>query len=229
LDINFKKFVTGFLLISLFFPFSFSNVEAESILVSGTEVTYEIEEGTVTSIELDPDFIELLVNIITTGDGTLQISIPRILLDAKFDVIDDIFFVIIDGFETEYVELVDVENSRTILIPFFLGDKQIEIIGTDALEVVFEEQEIKIPQWIKNDALWWSEDLIQDSDFVLGIQFLITEGIMKIPPTESGSNSGIEIPDWIKNNAGWWAADLISDQEFVSGIQFLITNGIMSV
>jgi len=37
-----------------------------------------------------------------------------------------------------------------------------------------------IPTWIKNNAGWWAEGRIGDSDFVSGIQFLITEGIMQI-------------------------------------------------
>jgi len=37
-----------------------------------------------------------------------------------------------------------------------------------------------IPTWIKNNAGWWAENKIGDSDFVQGIQYLIKEGIMKI-------------------------------------------------
>ena len=88
--------------------------------------------------------------------------------------------------------------------------------------------EITIPEWIKNNA-GWSEGLIGDSDFVLGIQFLIKEGIMTIPETQSNGEGSQEIPDWIKNNAGWWSEGLIGDSDFVSGIQWLITNGIMKI
>ena len=38
----------------------------------------------------------------------------------------------------------------------------------------------EIPQWIKNNAGWWADGSISDSDFVQGIQFLIKEGIMRI-------------------------------------------------
>jgi len=88
-----------------------------------------------------------------------------------------------------------------------------------------------IPVWIKNNAGWWATDQIEDSDFVLGIQFLINEKIMKLPPSEEGSSSeqAAEIPDWIKNNAGWWSDGLITDTDFVSGIQWLITNGIIKL
>ena len=39
----------------------------------------------------------------------------------------------------------------------------------------------KIPDWIKNNAGWWADGAIDDDSFVQGIQFLIKEGIMKIP------------------------------------------------
>ena len=53
---------------------------------------------------LDPDFIELMITMDTSDDGTIEITIPRDLLDAKFESSDDIFFVLVDGFETDYAE-----------------------------------------------------------------------------------------------------------------------------
>jgi len=92
------------------------------------------------------------------------------------------------------------------------------------------ETSLDIPSWIKNNAGWWADDQIGDSDFVSGIQFLINQGIMKIPVTTPGTGTGSdEIPSWIKNNAGWWASGQISDKDFVSGIQYLIENGIMKI
>jgi len=88
----------------------------------------------------------------------------------------------------------------------------------------------EIPSWIKNNAGWWADGSIDDNSFVQGIQFLIKEGIMQIPPTSQGPGSGTnEIPSWIKNNAGWWADGSIDDNSFVQGIQFLIKEGIMSI
>ena len=42
------------------------------------------------------------------------------------------------------------------------------------------EKKKDIPSWIKNNAKWWSEGSIGDNDFVQGIQYLITHGIMKV-------------------------------------------------
>ena len=87
-----------------------------------------------------------------------------------------------------------------------------------------------IPSWIKNNAGWWADGAIDDDSFVQGIQFLIKEKIMQIPPTSQGSGGNSnEIPSWIKNNAGWWADGAIDDDSFIQGIQFLITEGIMSI
>jgi len=221
--------------ISLLFSISLviSSAEAVSFVLENQNIDYEIEGGTVADMFIDSDFLELIVEIDSTADGILQISFPRTVLDAKFNNADDIFFVIVDGFDTEYIEITNGANSRTLIIPFFIGDTQIEIIGTDVLELgieeIFSQTEIEIPIWVKNNAGWWADDLIGDTDFVSGIQYLITEGIMTIPVTQSGTSTSQEIPAWIKNNAGWWADDLIGNADFVSGIQYLISEGIMNI
>ena len=85
-----------------------------------------------------------------------------------------------------------------------------------------------IPNWVKNNAGWWRDGHINDNSFVQGIQFLIKEGIMQIPPTTQGSG-GSEIPDWIKDNAGWWAEDKISNGDFIYGINYLVNQGIIII
>ena len=89
--------------------------------------------------------------------------------------------------------------------------------------------EIVIPSWIKNNAGWWADGQIEKSDFVGGIQFLIKENILQIPPTAQGSSSDNVIPDWIKIVAGYWATDQISDSEFVVALQYLIEQGIVVI
>lgn len=90
-------------------------------------------------------------------------------------------------------------------------------------------EDLKIPSWIKNNALWWSEGQIGDSDFIKGIQYLIQNGIMKIPTSNVNVTKSNVIPTWIKNNAAWWANGTITDNDFVSGIQYLIQSGIINV
>jgi hypothetical protein len=221
------SFVFSLILISSSIQYSLADTGVVSI--DSHDIKYDINNAEIESVFLDPDFFELIITMTAQDDGTVEITIPRDLLDAKFDLSDDIFFVLVDGFETDYVESESNSNSRTLVIPFFSGDSVIEIIGTHTLNPFIPSPEIKIPNWIKNNAGWWSTDLIDDIEFVSGIQYLIKEGIMTIPQTQSGQSTNQDIPNWIKNNAGWWADGLIEDTEFVSGIQYLITNGIIRV
>src|SRR3990172_7637304 len=90
--------------------------------------------------------------------------------------------------------------------------------------------EIKIPDWVRNNAKWWSEGSIGDKDFASGIQFMIKEGIIKIPTTKNEqSTQDIKIPDWVRNNAKWWSEGSIGDKDFASGIQYLVKAGIINV
>ena len=91
------------------------------------------------------------------------------------------------------------------------------------------EPVIVIPDWIKVYAGWWADEQINDSAYLLGIQYLIKEGIMVIPSTEMSESSGSQVPVWIKNNAGWWASGQIDDITYVSGIQYLVKVGIIKV
>ena len=104
------------------------------------------------------------------------------------------------------------------IIPVF-SQSNAENVGSD------------IPPWVKNNAEWWSQGLIDDSDFISGIEFLIQNDIMQISTVSSSISSGgdKEIPSWIRNNADWWSQGLISDDDFVKGIQYLVEHGIIQI
>ncbi len=104
--------------------------------------------------------------------------------------------------------------------------------STQAVLSVFGKTnvEIIIPQWIKNNADWWSQGLIGDDDFILALEYLIQEKIMVVPPSEPSSESQLPfVPNWIKDTAGWWAQGKVSDSDFVNGIQYMISNGYIKV
>jgi len=89
--------------------------------------------------------------------------------------------------------------------------------------------ETSIPAWIKNNAGWWATDQIDDSSFLQGIQYLVQNNIIVIPPTDAGSESSGTVPEWVKNTAGWWADGTIDDGTFVNAIQYLIKQGLIQV
>jgi len=94
-----------------------------------------------------------------------------------------------------------------------------------------KESNLAVPEWIKDNAKWWSEGQIGDSDFTNGIQFMIQENIISIPdlPEQASETAEEKVPDWIRNNAGWWANGLISEDDFVNGIKYLVGQGIIRV
>ena len=103
----------------------------KKIHVDGTDfdVSYNITGGKVLGITADIEGKSLLVSIQTTSDGTLTITLPRELIDAKINGADDSFFVLIDGEEVEFGEET-TSTDRTLTINFQDGAEEIEIIGT---------------------------------------------------------------------------------------------------
>jgi len=85
-----------------------------------------------------------------------------------------------------------------------------------------------VPSWIKNNAKWWANNVIDDQTFVSGIQFLINENIIQVD-NKKQSNQEQKIPSWIKNNAKWWADDVISNDDFLNGVRFLVNHGVIDV
>ena len=108
-------------------------------------------------------------------------------------------------------------------------DIKYNLINTNIFASSGSQAELQIPTWIKNNAKWWSEGQIGDSEFVQGIQYLVKQGIIKIPKTQSNSSLSQQIPSWVKTNAGWWASGQISDNDFVKGLEYLVSNGIIHV
>ena len=108
-------------------------------------------------------------------------------------------------------------------IPFLI----ILLIGISLIPFSFSEG---IPEWVKNNASWWSERQISQTEFTNGLEFLINEGIIYIPPTEPGPPGPDKIiPDWVRNTAGWWADNKIPDSEFINAMKYLIEIGLIEV
>ncbi len=93
-----------------------------------------------------------------------------------------------------------------------------------------ETESKTLPLWIKNNAKWWSEGIVDDKSFVNGIQYLLEQKIILIPNLSAKTSVvSDDIPSWIKMTAGWWANGQVSDNEFVNAIQFLVKEGIIRV
>ena len=141
------------------------------------------------------------------------VSMPGDILYAKY-----VDFTLPDGDTREIV------SSAIVKIP----GQNMDVLLSQLNPPVSQSAE-KVPGWVKNNAGWWADGTITESEFVSGIQFLISDGIIVVSPTTASSETSDGVPDWVKNNAGWWADGAITDGEFVNGIQHLIKSGIISV
>ncbi len=102
-------------------------------------------------------------------------------------------------------------------------------IATEKPDKIEKKETIKIPDWIKPVAKWWSDGQIEDAEFASALLFMIENKIIQIPPVETKSENVEKIPDWIRNNASWWAENSINDQDFVLGIQYMVEKGIIGI
>lgn len=88
--------------------------------------------------------------------------------------------------------------------------------------------ESPIPEWIRNNAIWWTEGKITDSDFLSGIQYLINNDILIVPSADYSEKSS-DVPKWLKNTVKWWAENKVSDDEFLNSLSYLIKIGLLVV
>ena len=65
---------------------------------------------------------------------------------------------------------------KYFLVPFFTILLIVVIIPN-----TFAQEPTDIPSWIKNNAGWWADSQIDDATYISGLQWLISNGIIKIP------------------------------------------------
>jgi len=59
----------------------------------------------------------------------------------------------------------------------------ISVIGILGLSLTAFAENSLVPEWIKNNAKWWSEGSISEADYLSSLEYLITKGIIQVPIT----------------------------------------------
>jgi len=115
-------------------PPSYTSPTSDSgkISVSGISVSYSITSGKLFSIMPDVEAKSLIVSISASSDGSITLTLPRTLIDAKYGVNDDEFFVLMDGEEIDFDEK-NTSSSRIVTISFQKSAKELEIVGTQVI------------------------------------------------------------------------------------------------
>ncbi len=57
----------------------------------------------------------------------------------------------------------------------------IAMIGVLGFSITASAANTSVPDWVKNNAKWWSEGSITETDYIKSLEFLITQGLIQIP------------------------------------------------
>ncbi len=133
-----------------------------------------------------------------------------------------------DIYEQQQIKQIDIDKVREI---YGKGGFEKPDLAKNPTTAKSPEDTSSIPDWVRSDARWYSEGLINDSEFTKGIEYLIKHNIMKIPnlPKQPSEMSEGKVPEWVRSNTKWWSEGTISDGEFIKGIQYLVEKGVILV
>lgn len=139
-------------------------------------------------IKIDPDVRNNSVfgNTITNSRYGISISNITNTDNSIYDnTLTDNFYAIrttieSDSLQNEFLDLEPIWCKNEIN---HLNKKEPQWLA-NTLESVKSEKESRVttifPSWIKNNVCWWSEGLISDKEFELGMEYLINNGIIGV-------------------------------------------------
>ncbi len=122
------------LILTVSFTSAFADSSGDLTVASGKtfQIHYEAKDSQVQNVQVNKDSLSLVFSVqATSQNATLQVTLPRELIDAtKNDGSDDTFIVLVDGVFAAETESNPSSLTRTILIPLTSDSKEVEIIGT---------------------------------------------------------------------------------------------------
>jgi hypothetical protein len=119
-------------------------------------------------------------------------------------------------------------------VGFLIKNKiiQIDDLPTTSDGEIAIENDISIPSWIKNNAGWWANDSISDSDFLYGIKFLVENSIIQFQSDlafEETKNIEKYLLDWdtIVNDSKYaYGGSIKLQSKFFDYVNYIVTYNI---
>jgi hypothetical protein len=173
--------------------------------------------------EFDLQGTSLSFNLIQgwSFDNYINLEFPRYSENESFQVfLND---ELIDSIQS----MDDVGNWHVAFQVESQSEGVLTIIGFDPRGKQIETA--LIPDWIRNDANWWLDDEISDSEFLEGIDYMLEKQILAVSEREVIEESQRHIPSWVKISTGWWHEEKISDDEFTNILENLIQRKIIVI
>ncbi len=101
------------------------------------DVQYTMKGGIISSMDVDQKNLSLIINIVTSSDGNLNLNLPRNSIDSVDNNGQDIDFIVLmyesnseTPIQTDFRKVETGNEFRSIDIPVKNGDTKIEIVGT---------------------------------------------------------------------------------------------------
>ena len=105
------------------------------------EIAYAVKDVTVFEVTPDSDQKELIFDIdVTSPIATLELTIPRELLDSKENGNDVDFFIIANEELVTFSEKEATDTTRTLFMQLSPGTTELEVFGTELAGTAVENQ-----------------------------------------------------------------------------------------
>jgi hypothetical protein len=155
-----------------------------------------LEEKTVSGVKVHSHEVQIIWEQTLDGNTTVDVIDPNKLVSdvsVEKELVRDAFgtengltqlvfgFTPTKPYDTSTILIETWDYERNSWTNYFYNGLTIvgEELDAESLSHLFSEPQV--PQWFKNNAGFWSQDLIDDQTFSNGIKFLINEKIMNIP------------------------------------------------
>ena len=188
--------------------------------------------GTDKSSYLPGEVVELrvIVSKVLSSNPALKITPPNgVILTKTFPITSQSTRLILDDVSTSApgkymysLEYGGFTNTGEFIVK--------ETEKKNEKEPTETENNLVIPDWVRDSANLWSNNKMTDDRFAKGIEVIIELTKIDVPNlTNPGEKFVQKIPYWFKNNAKWWSEGKIPDVEYATSIEYLVKIGIIQV
>lgn len=107
------------------------------------------------------------------GKYQIQIEYEGVKSSAPFQLVDAGNIVMPFGSNVIVPQWLDGAITDTMFFKFLVEKNAVKLPEGQKLQ-----EKTEIPDWYKTNGKWWSERQISDSEFVLGLQYLVNQKIV---------------------------------------------------
>ncbi len=137
------------------------------------------------------------------------------------------FSVMINDKPIDFIQSIDEMGQWHVA--YTVGPQSQGVVKITGFEKGLPPEIPSIPQWVKENALWWSNEQISDSKFLEGIDFLFQKGEISVASKDITEGTESKVPSWFKITVNWWSEGKITDNDFLNAVENLLKREIIVI